>query len=85
MVTLMAKQIFHHAGVSPSMTPAMRSESQPMLRWLATNGTRSNSAGGACTLMPVVELSISAPFSALIGLRAFLAFGERALLELLGV
>jgi hypothetical protein len=32
MVTLMTKQIFHHAGVSPSITPAMRSESQPSPR-----------------------------------------------------
>ncbi len=48
-VTLMAKLIFHQRGVGPSATPAMVSESQPMPRRLATNGSRSNSTGGACT------------------------------------
>src|ERR1700722_3458362 len=67
-VTLMAKQIFHHLGVSPSITPAMRSEIQPMLRLFVTNGSRSNAAGGPSTRndgwsfarVSVIDESISA-------------------------
>src|SRR5215472_2490752 len=46
---LIPKAIHHHPGVLPSMTPAMRSETQPTDRCRATKGVRSNSAGGACT------------------------------------
>src|SRR5688572_23733577 len=49
----------HHVGVGRSITPAMASEIQPMLRRLATNGIRSNSEGGAATLRFGVTSAIS--------------------------
>ena len=51
MVTLIAKEIFHQPGVSPSITPAILSESQPGPCWLPTSGSRSSEAVGACTLI----------------------------------
>src|SRR5581483_4253032 len=47
MITLGRKQAHHHNGVLLSATPAMASEIQPGGRLFSTNGSRSNSTGGA--------------------------------------
>src|SRR3990172_6384860 len=49
----------HQSGALPSAIPAMWSESQPGLRWLATSGTRSSSLGtGGGSLKSVTASAI---------------------------
>src|SRR5438105_4582286 len=62
---LIAKLTFHHSGVFPSMTAAIRTEIQAMLRWLATSGMRSSSTGGACNLRSVTGAAITGLHSSL--------------------
>src|SRR3954471_3968883 len=60
---LMPNPIHHHGGVLPSITPAMRSEIQPIPRRLLTKGTRSNSGGGAWSFNDVATSAIRALLS----------------------